>query len=85
MAIGPGDYVALRAEAGHAHQLVAGADAPLVYLCVSRMREPDVCIYPDSDKLGVFAGTAPGGDTAARTLCEFVGRSPRLPYLHGEE
>jgi hypothetical protein len=37
------------------------SDAELSFLCVSTMNHPDVIEYPDSHKVGVFAGSAPGG------------------------
>jgi uncharacterized cupin superfamily protein len=51
-----------------AHQLIAGAEGPLRYLAVSTMNEPEVMEYPDSGKVTVFAGAAPGGDKAARRV-----------------
>jgi len=35
--------------------------APLRYLAVSAMTEPDVTVYPDADRSGVFVGSSPGG------------------------
>jgi len=37
------------------------------------MAEPDVVLYPDSRKIAVYAGVAPGGSKAQRTF-EYVGR-----------
>jgi uncharacterized cupin superfamily protein len=51
-----------------AHQLIAGVEGPLRYLAVSTMNEPEVMEYPDSGKVTVFAGAAPGGDKAARRV-----------------
>lgn len=62
-----GDWVSLPAGKKHAHKLVNHGDEPLRYLCVSTMEEPEVIKYPDSDKVGVFAGSAPGGDKEKRT------------------
>lgn len=45
-----------------AHRVVNGGDEALRYLVVSTMREPDVTVYPDSEKIGPFAGSAPGSD-----------------------
>lgn len=56
-----GDFVSFPPGLDNAHQLINDGDAPLTYLCVSTMRQPDVTCYPDSDKIGVFTGTAPGG------------------------
>lgn len=57
-----------------AHQIINSSDADLRYLCVSTMIEPEVSEYPDSGKLAVVAGAAPGGDKAARRL-SFIGRA----------
>ena len=39
-----------------AHQLLNTGDQPLRYLAISTQQDPDVCEYPDSGKIGVFAG-----------------------------
>ncbi len=57
----PGTYVTLPADESGSHQVVADADQPLRYLMVSTMNDPDVTVYPEMDKIGVFAGAAPGG------------------------
>jgi uncharacterized cupin superfamily protein len=51
-----GDYVALPVGAGGAHQLVNTSGEVLRYLCLSTVVEPDVLLYPDSGKVGVYAG-----------------------------
>ena len=56
-----GDYVALPADESGGHQVVNDGDEPLRYLAVSTMAEPDVTVYPEMEKLGVFVGSAPGG------------------------
>ncbi len=43
-AVGRGDFIALPAGAAHAHRLANTADAPLVYLCLSTMIEPEVSL-----------------------------------------
>ena len=65
-----GDYVALPADESGAHQVVNDASAPLRYLMISTMVEPDVAVYPDTDSFGVFVGSAPGG-REERTLSGF--------------
>ena len=61
-----GHYIALPINV--AHQLVnTHPHEQLIYLCISTMHQPDVTIYPDSNKVGVFAGSAPGGDRTQRT------------------
>ena len=39
-----------------AHQLINTGEAPLRYLAISTEIDPDVCEYPDSGKVGTFAG-----------------------------
>lgn len=79
-----GDVVVCPAGgADTAHQLVAG-EAGLVYIAISSMREPDVLTYPDSGKIGVFAGAAPGGDKTLRRV-EAVWRAGDVTdYWEGE-
>lgn len=60
-AIGPGDYVPFPTGEAGAHRVINDSDAPLRYLVLSTMSEPDVTVYPDSGKFGVFGGAPPGG------------------------
>lgn len=39
-----------------AHQIINDSDADLAYLSISTMRSVEVCEYPDSGKIGTFAG-----------------------------
>jgi uncharacterized cupin superfamily protein len=39
-----------------AHQLVNTGSEPLVYLAMSSELDPEICEYPDSNKVGVWAG-----------------------------
>ncbi len=80
-----GDYVALPAGAGCAHQLSNEGPETLRYLAFSTMEHPDVVIYPDSKKVGVFGGAAPGGDKAARFLHTYLPLSAEVDYWSGEE
>ena len=80
-----GDYVALPAGPACAHQLVNDGGEPLRYLAFSTMLEPDVVVYPDSRKVGVLAGAAPGGDKAARTLEAYLPLAAQVGYWEGEE
>ena len=78
-----GDYVALPVGADHAHQLINRGGAPLRYLVFSTMIEPEVMFYPDSQKVGVMAGAAPGGSKTARTLNAYL-PDTRVDYWEGE-
>lgn len=59
--LGEGDYVPLLANESGGHRMINDSDTPFRYLAVSTMNEPDVTVYPDMDKLGVFVGAPPGG------------------------
>jgi uncharacterized cupin superfamily protein len=82
--ISQGDYVALPVGPAGAHQLINHSDAALRYLCFSTMVEPDIAIYPDSDKVGLFAGAAPGGPKDKRTLQKFLRADAEVGYYDGE-
>jgi uncharacterized cupin superfamily protein len=56
-----GDFVTLPADEEGGHQIVNDGDEPLRYLMVSTMNEPDVTVYPEMEKFGVFVGAPPGG------------------------
>lgn len=80
-----GDYVALPAGESGARQVINSSDEPLRYLCVSTMTEPEIVGYPDSRKVGLFAGSAPFGSPDRRTLTKFLPEGPILEYWDGEE
>jgi uncharacterized cupin superfamily protein len=71
-----GDYIAMPPGPECAHQLVNTSNAPLRYLCISTMQEPEVVLYPDSNKLGALANKTRYG---MFMLDKVVG------YYHGEE
>lgn len=79
-----GDYAAFPAGEEGAHQLVNTSDGPLRYLCFSTMAEPDTMVYPDSGKVGVFVGAAPGGPREKRTLSGFFRQNEGVDYYDGE-
>ena len=56
-----GDFVNLPADESGGHQVVNDSDESLRYLALSTMEEPDVTVYPEMDKIGVFVGSPPGG------------------------
>ncbi len=81
----PGDVIAAQpGGVATAHQIINDSDADLKYLCVSTMQEPDIMVYPDSDKFGVFAGSAPGGDKQRRTFSYFGRTENGVDYWDGE-
>lgn len=84
VALRAGDFVALPAGAAHAHQIRNPSSGDLVFLCISTMREPDIVVYPDSGKVGLFAGAAPGGPPQDLTFRKFVSLAGEVDYWKDE-
>lgn len=59
--VGSGDFVACAASTAGAHQLLNRSDEPLRLLCVSTTETPDVVVYPDTEKVGVYDDASPDG------------------------
>jgi uncharacterized cupin superfamily protein len=83
--IGPGDFLAFPVGPEGAHVVKASPDSALRALIVSTMLEPEVNGYPDSNKVAVFAGSAPGGDRSKRTLDLYLRTDDPVDYWYGEE
>ncbi|WP_254839714.1 cupin domain-containing protein [Natronomonas marina] len=79
-----GDYVALPADERGAHRVVNDSAGPLRYLAVSTMAEPDVTVYPDSEKVGVFVGAPPGGE-GERPHHGYYRQRDAVDYWAGED
>jgi uncharacterized cupin superfamily protein len=56
-----GDYATFPADERGGHRVVNDGEEPLRYLAVSTMNEPDVTVYPEMNKFGVYVGSPPGG------------------------
>jgi uncharacterized cupin superfamily protein len=78
-----GDYVAFPAGESGGHRVVNDSEGPLRYLAVSTMNEPDVTVYPESGKIGVFVGAPPGG-REERSVHGYYNRDDDVDYW-GEE
>lgn len=78
--IGAGDYVPFSADERGAHQIRNGSDGPLQYLLVSTTVEPDVTVYPDSEKIGALAGGSP-----EQRVGGFFRLDDAVDYWAGEE
>jgi uncharacterized cupin superfamily protein len=61
-----------------AHQLINTGTEPLRYLSMSSNLDPEVCEYPDSDKIGVWAGEGEGA------LMHLTRRGAKVDYWDGE-
>ena len=80
-----GDYATFPASPEGAHQLVNSSDEILRYLCISTMAEPDATVYPDSGKVGIVMGAAPGGPKEKRVLSGLFKREDGVDYYEGED
>lgn len=74
----PGEFVTFPPTEDGAHRVVNDGDETLRYLMVSTMTEPDVTIYPEMEKFGVFVGSPPGGED--RTFQGFFDLDADVPY-----
>ena len=50
-----GDVITIPAGPDYPHHILNTSDAPLHYLSISTQKEPEICVYPDSGKVGAFA------------------------------
>jgi len=80
--LAPGDAAIFRCGPEGAHQVLNRSDRVARVLVVSTMVAPEIVEYPDSGKIGLFAGDAPGGSGEA-TLKGFF-RTERVDYFDGE-
>ena len=73
----PGETVAVPVGEEGAHQVANRGDEPVRVLIVSLAGIPEICIYPDSDKVGVFGREVSG-------LRELYRRGDQVDYYEGE-
>ncbi|MFN2432984.1 MAG: cupin domain-containing protein [Gemmatimonadota bacterium] len=81
----PGDAVCCAPGPGGAHALRGGAQGTFEYLAISTLKEPEVSEYPDSGKICVMVGAAPGADSAARRVDATFRLRDAVSYLEGED
>jgi uncharacterized cupin superfamily protein len=72
-----GDLVRFAAGPAGAHKVMNRSESPARTLMFSSARGPAVSVYPDSDKIGVWAGDE-ANDLVFR-------RGTAVPWAHGEE
>jgi uncharacterized cupin superfamily protein len=82
--IKPGDVILCPTGADGAHAIKNTGDAPLEIFALSTMEEPEVAEFPDSEKVYIMSGSAPGGDEEARTLNHVFRLSDAVEYDVGE-
>lgn len=82
--VSEGDFISAPPMPEEPHQIINDSDATLIYLCVSTMLEPEVVSYPDSEKLGVIAGTPPGRSGAKGGVFKFIKEDAGVGYWDDE-
>lgn len=81
-----GDFIAApNGGVETAHQIINTGKSELKYLSVSTMEDPDICEYPDSGKINIMVGAAPGGDKSKRRLHFITRKGESLNYWDGEK
>ncbi len=83
-AVSAGHFVTFRAGPDAPHQLINTGSQPLRYICFSTMIAPEVCGYPDSGKLGIIAGRAPGGSRTVSAMRKCFREGSEVDYYEGE-
>ncbi len=71
-----GDVIFIPPGPQYPHQIINTSAAPLSYLSISTQQRPEVCEYPDSDKVSAFPG---GGSPGLMQR-----RANTLDYWDGE-
>lgn len=74
-----GDVAFIPCGPAYPHQIINTSDAPLKYLSVSTMEQPEICEYPDSGKY--LAESVRDGSAQFDVIQR---RSPSLDYWDGE-
>ena len=82
IAVTAGNVIACPPGGDYAHQLINTGQGELHYLVVSTMDYPDLCEYPDSNKLGAYGSPAVGPNVGFRAL--YV-RDKNVNYYEGED
>jgi len=80
-----GDFISAPPSPEEPHQIINSSEHELIYLCVSTMLEPEVVVYPSSEKIGIVAGTPPGRVAKEKGLFKFVHTDSGVGYWDGEE
>ena len=79
-----GDAVIFRRGSEGAHQVTNRSDAPCRFLMISTMHAPEISVYPDSEKIGVF-DKAPGpARDDDRELRAYLPLAAEVDYFHSE-
>jgi uncharacterized cupin superfamily protein len=80
-----GDLVCCPPGPDGAHQIVNDGSAPLRYLALSTVQDPEVVEYPDSAKYGVTVGRKPGASPQESTFRVLAFKKDAVDYWAGED
>jgi uncharacterized cupin superfamily protein len=80
----PGDFVCCPVGKENPHEIKNTGDIDLKFLAVSTMEQPEVAYYPDSKKIGVYAGKAPGNLNKDDEVRMIVDESSGVDYWKNE-
>ena len=81
VSVDAGTFIACPPGGELPHQLINDSAEDLRYLVVSTMVYPDIVDYPDSQKVGVYAGSSRAGEKPFRALYP---KGSDVPYFQGE-
>jgi uncharacterized cupin superfamily protein len=76
-----GDVVAFRTGPGGAHDVRGSSEEAARVLMMSTLSDPEICVYPDSEKIGASAGWMRKDGARARVLNR---EAANLEYFDGE-
>jgi uncharacterized cupin superfamily protein len=76
-----GDIAAFPTGPGGAHDVRASRSEPARVLVLSTLSDPELCVYPDSEKLGASGGFLRTDGVRARLLNR---QAANLEYFDGE-
>jgi len=82
LAVTPGTVIACPVGSEYPHQLINTSADELRYLVVSTMEFPDICEYPDSNKVGAYGTAAVGPQVGFRAL--YI-KDRNVNYYDGED
>ncbi len=85
LVVSKGDYIPLPIGRAHAHQMINESSASLRYIAFSTFAPLEIAEYPDSNKVGIFAGMTPGKSIREAELCQFHDKGANKGYYEGEK
>jgi uncharacterized cupin superfamily protein len=79
-----GDIICCPVGSEHPHEILNSGSTDLKYLAVSTMEQPEVALYPDSDKYGVYVGKTAGDQQEVPEFRIIARQNAGVDYWDGE-